>query len=57
VKGAREGEKMPVIFKFCPLTRELCEKVKIVRKLKGCAVVEILIKNMDKCPNGKEAKP
>lgn len=48
---------MPVIFRLCPLTRELCDKVKIVRKLKGCAVAEKYISDIKECPKGKEAKP
>jgi len=37
-------------FKFCPVTRELCSELRIVRKLKACAVTERFIKDMDKCP-------
>ena len=43
-------------FKFCPVTRELCSELRIVRKLKACAVVERFIKDMDKCPVKKEVK-
>ena len=41
---------------FCPLTRELCDKVKVIRKLAGCAVAEKFIKDMRECPRGKETK-
>jgi hypothetical protein len=44
------------LFKLCNLTGQLCDKVKIVRKLKGCAVAEKFIKDMKGCPQGKEVR-
>jgi hypothetical protein len=42
--------------KFCSIKRELCGNCKLVRKLAACTVTERFIKDMDKCPKGKEEK-
>lgn len=47
---------MPQIFRYCPLTGQLCDQLKLIRRLKGCALAGQYIDNMDECPAGKPTR-